>query len=199
MRKWGRFNLENENKDFHAPPELFQQTWQQVVDELNGESERACAIVGGVFLDDLLENLLGIYLVDNRDARNDLLGSERLTTPLGNFGARVLAAYAIGLIDANHYKALKKVQKIRNRFAHDLSLNFEEPLISKLCKELSQLCDTRRNTERTPREIFQDSVAFLGGTLDCLLYVVKTFEIKGTFKKVFKLASDQVKYKKKIE
>ena len=189
--------MENENKDFHALPEPFDQTWKQAVDELNGVSERACAIVGGVVLDGLLEKLLDNYLVDNADARNDLLGSEK-TAPLGNFNARIVAVYAIGLISANNYKALKKVKEIRNRFAHDLTLTFKEPKICKLCAKLSELCETRRNTERTPREIFQDTVAFLAGTLDCLLYLVKTSKIKGTFKKVFKLASDKAKYGKKI-
>jgi hypothetical protein len=82
MRKWGRFNMENENKDFHAPSYLFDQTWKQVVAELSDESERSCAIVGGAFLDNLLEELLDNYLVDNPNARDDLLSSERINAPL---------------------------------------------------------------------------------------------------------------------
>jgi hypothetical protein len=93
------------------------------------------------------------------------------------------------------------VKKIRNRFAHDLSLTFDEPEICKLCAELSQLCETQkyRKTERTPKEIFQDTIAFLAGTLREHLYLSKIFQIKGTFKKVFNLAFYKAKYSKKIE
>jgi hypothetical protein len=181
--------MEAAGKDFEAPAELFNDTWKQVIKDLHGESDRGCGIVGGAFLDDLLGELLEVYLVENTDASSDLLSSENISAPLGSFGARLVAAYAIGLLPVGNWQALRKVKKIRNRFAHDLSLSFNEPCIAKLCTELSPLTQNYHDAERTPRQIFEDTVAFLAGGLREHLYLTKTFELKGSFGAVLRLAS----------
>ena len=43
---------------------------QELLAELNGANERACAVVGAARLDDLLRELLEAYIVEDRDARN---------------------------------------------------------------------------------------------------------------------------------
>ena len=47
---------------------------QELLAELNGANERACAVVGAARLDDLLRELLEAYIVEDRDARNQLYG-----------------------------------------------------------------------------------------------------------------------------
>ena len=181
--------METNGKEFQAPPELIKETLTQVTEELHGESERACAIVGGALLDDLLGTLLEVYLVQNSDASSDLLSSENINAPLGSFGARIVAAYATGLLPESNFNALRKVKRIRNRFAHDLSLGFNQPEISRLCTELSTLTKNYCVAERTPRQIFEDTVAFLAGGLREHLYLTKEFDLKGSFAAVVRLAS----------
>jgi len=181
--------METNGKEFRAPHDLFDKTWTQVNEELHAESERACAIVGGALLDDLLGELLEVYLVENSDASSDLLSSENINAPLGSFGARIVATYAIGLLPESNFNALRKVKRIRNRFAHDLSLGFNQPAISSLCAELSTLTENYCDAERTPRRIFEDTVAFLAGGLREHLYLTNEFDLKGSFGAVVRLAS----------
>ena len=181
--------METNVKEFQAPPELISETLTQVTEELHGESERACAIVGGALLDDLLGELLEAYLVQNSDASSDLLSSENINAPLGSFGARIVAAYTTGLLPKSNFNALRKVKRIRNQFAHDLSLGFNEPGISRLCAGLSTLTKKYHDAERTPRQIFEDTVAYLAGGLRELLYLTKELGLKGSFRAVVRLAS----------
>ena len=99
-----------------------------------------------------------------------------------------MAAYTTGLLPKSNFDALRKVKRIRNQFAHDLSLGFNEPEISQLCEGLSTLTKKYHNAERTPRQIFEDTVAYLAGGLRELLYLTKEFGLKGSFKAVVRLA-----------
>jgi hypothetical protein len=179
--------------DIKVTKELFDETWSRVTKELNAESERACAIVGGAYLDDLLGELLELYLVENADASPDLLDSENGNAPLGTFGARILIAYAVGLLPKNLTAALRKIKKIRNKFAHDLTLSFNEPSITKLCEGLSSLTTDPFNSERTPKQVFIAAVAFIAGYIREHIYLTSEFELKGSFKAVFHLAASREK------
>jgi hypothetical protein len=179
--------------DIKAPKELFDETWSQVTKELNSESERACAIVGGAYLDDLLGELVELYLVENADASPDLLDSGNGNAPLGTFGARILIAYAVGLLPKDKTDALRKIKKIRNKFAHDLTLSFNEPSIAKLCEGLSPVTTDLFKSERTSKEIFIAAVAFIAGYIREHIYMTSKFELKGSFKVVFHLATSREK------
>ena len=88
--------------------------------------ERAIAIVGAAFLDNLLERMLLGFMVDDEHEARRLLAVEH---PLGTFSARVSAVYCLGLICKTVRDDLRLVGKIRNRFAHEIGAKFElEPL-----------------------------------------------------------------------
>ena len=177
------------NNDNDRALEFLNNAFTQVTNELHGESERACAIIGGAFLDDLLGELLEIYLVQNHDATQDLLSSENVNAPLGSFGARILTAYAIGLLPKDNWHAFQKVKKIRNRFAHDLNLSFDDSSISKLCANLAPLTTNYFMGERTSREIYVNTVAFLSGGPQNSIYMTSNFGVKGSLGAVLRLAS----------
>jgi hypothetical protein len=59
------------------------------------KNERAAAIVGGAFLDTLLEHILFGFLVEDEREVQRLLEPEQ---PLGTYGARVRIVYCLGLI-----------------------------------------------------------------------------------------------------
>jgi hypothetical protein len=95
----------------------------------NGEkNERAAAILGATYLATQLEHLLWNYLADDEKEVRRLLAYDQ---PLGSFGGKITMVYCLGLIGKMIRDDLRLVQKIRNRFAHDLRASFsEEPLRS---------------------------------------------------------------------
>lgn len=108
--------------------------------EYSEASDRAVAIVGPVFLDTLLADILIEFMVEDERQVSKLLQPEG---PLGTYGSRVTACYCLGLIGAIVTADLRLVGKIRNRFAHDLRADFSDPTISQWCRAL-----------RWPREFF---------------------------------------------
>jgi hypothetical protein len=97
------------------------------------ENDRALAIVGGAFLDTLLENILVEFLVDDEKEVSELL---RYDQPLGTYSGRIRAAYCLGLLRKTIRDDLRLVGKIRNRFAHDLSVSFSKEPIRSWCSSL---------------------------------------------------------------
>lgn len=111
--------------------------WAGFRKSLNEESERASAIVGAAFLDEYLRKLLASFMVDEKDAVDELLGNGLSETPLSSFGARITAAYCLGLITQKQRDALRKVKWVRNEFAHSLhGRSFEDDDIKKICLAL---------------------------------------------------------------
>jgi hypothetical protein len=170
-----------------TPDHLFDDTWRRMNDELSGESDRAAAIVGCALLDARLAELLSEFLIENEDGRSDLLNSEDANAPLGSFGSRIIAAYAVGLIDQPERDALRRLKKIRNRFAHSpLCVDFTDQAISAHSEAAHKLCPTTNYTGRPrgPRELFQGTVALLAGRIAERRYWITTSRLKGTFHSV---------------
>ena len=94
------------------------------------ENDRALAIVGGAFLDSLLENILVEFLVDDEKEVGELL---RYDGAMGTYSGRIRAAYCLGLLRKTVRDDLRLVGKIRNRFAHDLTASFAEDPIRSWC------------------------------------------------------------------
>lgn len=96
-------------------------------------SDRAVAIVGPTFLDTLVTELLISFLVDDEKEVRRLMQPDG---PLGTFGAKVSAAYCLGLIGETIKSDLRLVAKVRNRFAHDLRADFSDTNITSWCEAL---------------------------------------------------------------
>ena len=170
-------------------------TWAKFLSELRRETDRGCAIVAAAYVDDLLGELLGAYLVENRDVSRQLLSSDDSNAPLGTFGSRILMAHAIGLIPSAECRALRKVKRIRNRFAHDLWLSFDNPAVSGLCGELAAFQPHPEDvTERftpTPRQSFELAVARLIGFVEARLELVHKHGVTAAFSRVLQMTSVQ--------
>lgn len=107
---------------------------QRVFDVLNEEQDLAVVLIGTSWLDACLESVLRAYFVESSI-------SEKLLDPrsgaLGTFGARMDAAYVLGLISPRTYTDLTRVAEIRNEFAHEhLLLTFADPRIAQACASL---------------------------------------------------------------
>lgn len=95
--------------------------------------DRAMVIVGGAFLETLLEHILITILVDDEKEVGELL---RYDQPLGTYGGRVRIAYCLGLIPKMVRADLGFAGRVRNRFAHDLYASFDDPQIASWCEAL---------------------------------------------------------------
>jgi len=104
------------------------------LEEFNKETDRAAAVLAASLLDEHLRKLLAAFLIDDESETKELLEVEK---PLGNFGARIRAAYCLGLISPDEYHDLKLIQRIRNQFAHRLlRISFESVQIRDRCLSL---------------------------------------------------------------
>ena len=120
--------------------------------------ERAIAIVGATFLDNLLEGILINFMVDDEKEAKKLIG---IDGSMGAFSSRVTATYCLGLIGKTVRHDLRLVGKIRNRFAHQLDASFDmEPIrgwcLSLKWHEISMMM--KAPADATPRDVFKVSV-----------------------------------------
>lgn len=95
------------------------------------ESDRACAVLGGALLETKLKELF-LRRLSGPDSAKLLNGA------LGSFGTRIQVARALSWIDEFVQHDLERVQKIRNRFAHeaDHTLSFSDATVTGLCEGL---------------------------------------------------------------
>ena len=96
-------------------------------------SERSIAILGGTFLEMTLEHILYSFLPEDEKEVEKLF---EYNSPLGNFSYKIQMAYCLGLIEKVVKADLHLVRKIRNKFAHELILDFEDEQIDSWCRAL---------------------------------------------------------------
>ena len=101
--------------------------WSKNIDILyeeleNSSSSRSCVIVAATYLDMVLRDLLGFYLSSphNKNEDDELFSG---FGPLSAFRSRILISSRLGLISDYEFRALQVVRKIRNSFAHNLSVD----------------------------------------------------------------------------
>jgi DNA-binding MltR family transcriptional regulator len=90
-------------------------------------SERAMAVVLGAIVENHLTGLLRLLMRREEDIARELFHP---SGPLGPFGTKIRVAYMLRIIGPETYRDLIAVNKIRNKFAHDLSVvSFDDPPI----------------------------------------------------------------------
>jgi hypothetical protein len=107
--------------------------FHELFNERKGIDERAVAIVGATFLDNILENTLINFLIDDEKEVQKLLGVDQ---PMGTYSSRVNTMYCLGLICKTVRDDLRTVGKIRNKFAHQLSASFDTDPVRGWCHDL---------------------------------------------------------------
>jgi mannitol operon repressor len=94
--------------------------WSKMMDALKGESQRGKVLVSAAFLDNQLGIIIESFLLEGRGIKKLLDGP---TAPLATFSSRITMAYALGLIDTKEKGTIDAIRKIRNEFAHDISVS----------------------------------------------------------------------------
>jgi DNA-binding MltR family transcriptional regulator len=142
--------------------------------EFAKESDRACVIVAGAMLDELLRSLLLAYLVPTTTSDDPLF--DTVNAPLATFSARIEIAFRCGIISQRFARDLHLVRKIRNDFAHNIQgCNFDDTRVRSRVLALSRSNSIIHRSpkqfpkgEDTPsRTHFLESVGWMIWYLDC--------------------------------
>ena len=128
--------------------------YQKVADE---ESDRDIAIFGTTRLEELLQQMILGFLVDDDKAAKLLKKG-----PLRTFHARIAAAYSMGLISKDEYDDLMRIKAIRNRFAHtgDVNSLLDED-VAQQCSQLSPWKTEGQQLNLDPLYLFTIAVVLL--------------------------------------
>lgn len=128
IRRKGRINRELESIErVHDWFGLTKESW--------ADTDRGCALTLVAFLEVHLEKLLRSVFVKRKSVVDPLF---QYPGPLNTFSAKIRVAYSLRLLCEHEYRDLTRIQKVRNKFAHELhGISFErDPEISKLCQSL---------------------------------------------------------------
>src|ERR1019366_118088 len=104
--------------------------FHELFNEGGGIDERAIAIIGATFLDSILVDILAAFMIDDEKEVEKLLSYDGA---LGTFFGRINAAYCLGLICKTVRDDLLVVNKIRNKFAHELHASFDTDPVRGWC------------------------------------------------------------------
>lgn len=140
------------------------------LEEFQNASDRATAVLGAAYLDEVIGDLLVAFMIDENSFVNaSILGRGTGRGILDSFSKRTDMAYALGLLRSDEKRDMSLIRKIRNSFAHEIqSLSFDTDEIRNRCFELKSAKDTLEGPlkgsmfEDTPRFRFTLSVAMIG-------------------------------------
>jgi DNA-binding MltR family transcriptional regulator len=97
-------------------------------------SPRAMAILLGTIVENRLTELVRMLMRRDEKIADELFHP---SGPLGPFGTKIRLAYMLRIVSPETYRDLTIISKIRNKFAHDLSVtSFEDRQISDWIKNM---------------------------------------------------------------
>jgi len=99
----------------------------------NSETDRGRALVASSLIEEMLEEILKNFLLDNKETRNLF---ESAHAPLSTFSAKTLLCKSLGLISKKEYRDIDIIRRIRNEFAHSIMASFEQKKIYDLASSL---------------------------------------------------------------
>ena len=155
------------SKNLSKPIEF--QNWANFLEEFQNETDRSSAILGAAFLDELLAKLIARFILEDDQTANDLLRGA--FAPGGTFSSRILIVFSLGLISSDERHDLQLINRIRNKFAHELSgISFEQDSIKAQCNQfilpkLGEEAGIYSNT-KDPRQLFINCVLMMATFMD---------------------------------
>ena len=131
----------------------------EFLEEFNKESDRGGVLIAAAYLDEILGEILKVFMVEVKEAQEMIFG---FNAPIGTFSARIKASYSFGLIEENEFKELNIIRKIRNEFGHSWQqVTFKDQKINGLCNNLPWLGPKEMEKESNAKARFNFSVAIL--------------------------------------
>ena len=102
--------------------------------EIEKQTDRGAAIVGAAYVELVLREAITARMADLPDIMKLLFENRG---PLQDFGARIQAAYALGIYGRQAYHDLCIIKEIRNAFAHSAAaMDFDHEDVTRRCSKL---------------------------------------------------------------
>lgn len=146
--------------------EMFDEFAEDLLGERTG---RPLIIIGASKVDNLLFQILNVYLLPKKAKANDqdeLLEGDR---PLGTFSARIKMCYRLGLIDETLYIALEQLRALRNPSAHSIAFDILKSPTREHIDELRKSVVNRHSFRQTKRRYFDNASFTKIDELQCML------------------------------
>ncbi len=120
--------------------------WQKAMKN----QKRVYVIESACFLDILLESLLElIFMRWNAEVRSQF--NPNANGSLAYLPQKARLLYSLGYIDKTILEDLKKISKIRNRFAHNIKIAFTDAKVCEIVSSFSVLKDSKVTTKNKYR------------------------------------------------
>lgn len=151
--------------------------FEKLIDQLLAETPRAVAIVGCAYLDNILNETLKAFLIEDKKLFKDFI--DRLT-----FERRIIMCYLLGIIGRQARDELKIINKIRGWFAHDVDLNsFDIESVVTECEKLkcSKNGADKGKIAHDPRVKYAWAISFYFGYLQATRKLCKRIDIRTLF------------------
>ncbi len=142
------------------------------------ESERGQVLLSCSFLEDTLGRMLHAFLIEAESSTKLLEG---FNAPLGSFSARIQACNAMGLLTDSEMMEVEIHRKIRNKFAHQISMSFEDQSVADLCKNLKMTTVVVDGFIPTSRENYLSSTTSLNINLITRLFDIPNVRLAPQF------------------
>ena len=144
--------------------------FDEFAEDLLGErTARPLIIIGASKVDNLLLQILNVYLLPKRakaKEQDELLEGDR---PLGTFSARIKMCYRLGLIDETLYLALEQLRALRNPSAHSIAFDIMKSPTREHISELRKSVASRHSFRQTKKRYFDNAALTKIDELQCVL------------------------------
>ncbi len=156
-----------------------------LIDEFEGESDRACVIMAAALLDTALKSLLISRLAPTTGSTDPLF--DGANAPMSTFNSRIEMCYRFGLLSSRFCRDLHLIRKIRNEFAHNIvGCKFSETSVRDRIQCLSNSCrfDSQDDSWRglypnTPKGRFLFGVSWMQWHIHSLVEVAEAVGCAG--------------------
>lgn len=105
---------------------------------ISEKDDISVALLSVAVLEEILEELIILFLVDEK------LSKKFVKNKLDNFNSKIELAYLLGVITKNERRDLHMIRRIRNEFAHSISiLTFQSDSVNNRISELTNFPTNR--------------------------------------------------------
>jgi DNA-binding MltR family transcriptional regulator len=110
---------------------------ENVYKKYEGLSPFELVVMATSIIDLALAELLSLRLRDDPKEYEEFLGlNEDGRAPCGSFGARIQLAYLVGIITKDDATVFRHLKRLRNVFAHQTQLDFRDPKIRTIIRNI---------------------------------------------------------------
>lgn len=103
------------------------------LDTTNNETDRGRALVTASLIEEMLEEILRGFLLENSAIKKLF---EAPNAPLSTLSAKSAVSRALGLISDEEFRDIDLIRRIRNAFAHSVMCSFDDNHIKKWASNL---------------------------------------------------------------